>query len=311
MDSARLINSEQASSPRVNFEVIDIKEESYPLLLKVIPNPPKQIYVRGAVPNLRLPAIAIVGTRKATTAGIGITEEIAAELARQGLIIISGLAMGIDTAAHRGALGARGRTVAVLGNGISEIYPAQNERVAEEILKTGGAIVSEYPPGEPSFKQNFIHRNRIISGLSVAVVVIEAPLRSGALATAGFAAEQGRSVFVVPGPVTHPNYVGSHALIRDGATLATKAKDILEDLGLLQEAGNQETGTRELQFQVELTNQESLVLEVIKNAGRPLEVDRIAPLANLEAQAVNQSLTGLLLNGLIREANGKYEAGYR
>ncbi len=294
-----------------NFEVIDIKEEGYPLLLKEIPNPPKQIYVRGAVPNLRLPAIAIVGTRKATTAGIGIAEEMAAELARQGLIIISGLAMGIDAAAHRGALGARGRTVAVLGNGINEIYPAQNERVAEEILKTGGAIISEYPPGEPSFKQNFIHRNRIISGLSVAVVVIEAPFRSGALATAGFAAEQGRSVFVVPGPVTHPNYVGSHALIRDGATLATKAKDILEDLGLLSEKASEEIGISKISIQPELSDYESLIWEVIKTAGRPLEVDRIAPLANLEAQAVNQALTGLLLKGLIREANGKYEASYR
>jgi len=293
------------------FKVIDIKEETYPLLLKEIPNPPKQIYVRGVVPDLRLPAIAIVGTRKATTAGIGVAEEMAAELASRGIIIISGLAMGIDTAAHRGVLGVRGRTVAVLGNGISEIYPAQNERVAEEILKTGGAIISEYPPGEPSFRQNFIHRNRIISGLSVAVVVIEAPLRSGALATAGFAAEQGRSVFVVPGPVTHSNYVGSHALIRDGATLTTKAADILEDLGLSQEAGNQETGIRELSFQAELTNQESLVLEVIKTAGRPLEVDRITSLANLEAQVVNQTLTGLSLKGLIREANGKYEASYR
>lgn len=289
------------------FKVIDIKEENYPPLLKEIPNPPKQIYVRGALPEPQLPAIAIVGTRKATAAGIRIAEEMAAELAGRGIIIISGLAMGIDTAAHRGALGARGKTVAVLGNGISEIYPAQNERVADEILTTGGAIISEYPPGEPSFRQNFIHRNRIISGLSVAVVVIEAPLRSGALATAGFAAEQGRSVFVIPGPVTHPNYVGSHALIRDGAILTTGTTDILEDLGLLQESGSQETGARALPFQAELTTHESLILEVIKTAGRPLEVDRIAPLANLEAQAVNQTLTGLLLKGLIREANGKYD----
>lgn len=296
------------------FEVINIKEESYPLLLREIPNPPKQIYVRGVVPDSRLPAIAIVGTRKATTAGIGIAEEVAAKLASRGIIIISGLAMGIDTAAHRGALGVRGRTVAVLGNGISEIYPAQNERVAEEILETGGAIISEYPPGEPSFRQNFIHRNRIISGLSVAVVVIEAPLRSGALATAGFAAEQGRSVFVVPGPTTHPNYVGSHALIRDGAILATGAADILEDLGLRGEEAEIRQlaeGIGEISIRPELSDYESLILEVIKTAGRPLEVDRIAPLANLEAQAVNQTLTGLLLKGLIREANGKYEISYR
>lgn len=294
-----------------NFKVIGLEEEEYPFLLKEIPNAPKQIYVRGVLPESQLPAIAIVGTRKATTAGIGIAEEVAAGLARYGLIIVSGLAMGIDTAAHRGALNAGGRTVAVLGNGINEIYPAQNERLAQEILKTGGAIISEYPPDEPSFRGNFIHRNRIISGLSVAVVIIEAPLRSGALATAGFAAEQGRSVFVIPGPVTHPNYVGSHALIRDGAILATKAADILGDLGLLQEAGNRETGVRELPFQVELTNQESLILEIIKTAGKPLEVDRIAPLAKLEAQAVNAVLTNLILKGLVREVGGKYEISYR
>ena len=296
------------------FEIIDINEENYPFLLKEISNPPKQIYVRGAIPDLRLPAVAIVGTRKATTAGIGIAEEVAADLAGRGITIISGLAMGIDTAAHRGALGARGRTIAVLGNGISEIYPAQNERLAEKILETGGAIISEYPPGEPSFKGNFIHRNRIISGLSVAVVIIEAPLRSGALNTAGFAALQGRSVFVIPGPVTHPNYIGSHALIRDGATLATGAADILEDLGLIgEEAGIRwpADGIEEISIQPELSDYESLILEVIKTAGRPLEVDRIAPLANLEAQAVNQTLTGLLLKGLIREANGKYEISYR
>lgn len=290
-----------------NFEVITFKDEGYPSLLREIPNPPKQIYVRGTIPEPRHPAVAVVGTRKATAAGIETTERMAAEFARQGLIVISGLAMGIDAAAHRGALGVRGKTVAVLGNGIDEVYPAQNERLAMEILDAGGAMVSEYPPGEPSFKGNFIQRNRIISGLSVAVVIIEAPMRSGALATAGFAAEQGRSVFVVPGPTTHPNYVGSHGLIRDGATLATNATDVLEDLGLLRGAENEKLGTEELPFQLELNTYESLILEVIKTIGEPVHVDRIASMAKLEAQAVNQTLTGLVLKGLIREANGKYE----
>lgn len=294
----------------MNFQIIDANSEDYPFLLKEIQNPPKQIYLRGALPGAKVPVIAIVGTRKATTAGMGLAEEVAKGLARQGIVIASGLAMGIDAAAHKGALNAGGKTVAVLGNGINEIYPAQNERLAEAILKTGGAIISEYPPGEPSFKQNFIHRNRIISGISVAAVVVEAPIKSGALSTAGFAAEQGRSVFVVPGPVTHPNYIGSHALIRDGATLATKALDILEDLGLLGERVNEEREMRELPASPELSADESLVLEAIKTAGRPLEVDRIAELANLPPQAVNQGLTGLLLKGFIREASGRYEASY-
>lgn len=297
----------------MNFKTIELDDKDFPILLRAIPNPPKQIYLRGALPAPETPVIAIVGTRKATQAGIGIAEEIAAGLARAGMVVVSGLAMGIDAAAHRGALQARGRTMAVLGNGINEIYPAQNERLAEEILETGGAIISEYPPDEPSFRGNFIARNRIVSGLSVAVVVVEAPLRSGALATAGFAAEQGRNAFVVPGPVTHPNYAGSHELIRDGAILATKTEDILEDLGLLQEVGirKQEVGVEELPFQTEFTNQESLIWEAIKNAGRPLEVDRIAAAAKLEPQVVNQTLTGLLLKGFIRESGGKYEASYR
>ncbi|MBI2594658.1 MAG: DNA-protecting protein DprA [Candidatus Colwellbacteria bacterium] len=306
----------------MEFKTINFGDANYPALLREIPNPPKQIYVRGTLPDQQLPLIAIVGTRKATVAGLGIAEETAGKLARQGLIIVSGLAMGIDTAAHRGALGAGGKTVAVLGNGVDEIYPAQNENLAKEILETGGAIVSEYPPGEPSFRGNFIQRNRIISGLSVAVVIVEAPMRSGALSTAGFAAEQGRSVFIIPGPVTHPNYVGSHGLIRDGAILATGANNILEDLGLLQEArlspetakaltGRQDSGgqagIRELPFQAELTNQESLIFEAIKTAGEPIHVDRITSIAKLEAQVVNVVLTTLILKGLVKEVDGKYQ----
>lgn len=292
----------------MDIKTIGIRDEEYPLLLKEIPNPPREIYVRGVFPDRGVPAIAIVGTRKATEAGTRIAEEIATKLASQGFIIISGLAMGMDAAAHRGALGAHGKTVAVLGNGIDEIYPAQNEKLAERILETGGAIISEYPPGEPSFRGNFIERNRIISGLSIAVVVIEAPMKSGALATAGFAAEQGRSVFVVPGPITHPNYVGSHALIRDGAILASKAEDILEDLGLLQESGikKQETDIEKPPFQFELSADEALILNVVKNAGRPLEVDRIAATAKLTPQVVNRALTGLTLKGLIKEFGSKY-----
>ena len=295
----------------MNFQTITLKDEGYPSLLKEIANPPKQIYIRGMLPKAGTPAIAIVGTRKATTAGVGMAEEIAATLAGAGIVIVSGLAMGIDAAAHRGALSVGGKTVAVLGNGINEIYPAQNEKLAEGILEAGGAIISEYPPGEPSFKQNFIHRNRIISGFSVAVVIVEAPAKSGSLTTAGFAAEQGRSVFVLPGPVTHPNYVGSHALIRDGAILATKAEDVLEDLGLLQGIEGEELGTRIDNFQIELNDKENLILRILKEAGRPLEVDRIVSLTKLEPQAINQALTGLMLKGLTRETNGKYEISYR
>ena len=294
----------------MEFKTIGIENADYPVLLREIPNAPAEIHVRGALPAAQSPAIAVVGTRKATSAGVKIAEEMGMRLARQGLIVVSGLAMGIDAAAHQGALAGGGKTIAVLGNGIDEIYPAQNERLAERILTTGGAIISEYPPGEPSFKGNFIYRNRIISGLSVAVVVVEAPMKSGALATAGFAAEQGRSVFVIPGPITHPNYVGSHGLIRDGAILVTGASDIMGDLGLASDAGTREIGQRELPFQGELNSNESSILEVIKTSGEPVHVDRIAATLKLTPQQVNQALTGLLINGLIKETNGKYEISY-
>lgn len=244
------------------------------------------------------PAVAIVGTRKATTQGLKTASEIAGELARRGIIIISGLAMGIDTAAHEGTLKVGGKTVAVLGNGLDKIYPAQNQNLAEEILNKGGAIVSEYEVGIPSFKQNFIQRNRIISGLSLAVIVVEVPERSGALATAGFAARQGREVFVVPGGFNNYNYIGSHGLLRDGARLTASVKDILEDLGL-------ENIDNELKKE-NINEFEGLILKVVTDAGSPLEVDKIIQLTKLDAQKVNQNLASLLIKGFLEEAGGRY-----
>jgi DNA processing protein len=266
--------------------------------LRQIPDAPSKIFVRGDIFANDEPAVAIVGTRKATAQGLKTAKEIAVELARKGIVIVSGLAMGIDTAAHEGALSAGGKTVAVLGNGLDKIYPAQNQNLAKEILSKGGAIVSEYDAGVPSFKQNFIQRNRIISGLSLAVVVVEAPERSGALATAGFAARQGREVFVIPGGFNNTNYVGSHALVRDGARLTASIKDILEDLGL----ENSESGLGK----ENISEVESLILKVITDAGHTIEVDKIIQLTKLDAQKVNQNLASLLIKGFLEEAGGGY-----
>ncbi len=210
---------------------IKIADSEYPALLKEIPNAPKMFYLLGELPPDDLIKIAIVGTRKASSAGRRFAKELAQKLAEYGAVIVSGLAMGIDTAAHEGAILAGGKTIAVLANGLDTIYPAQNENLAKKILDYGGAIISEYPPQTPSFPNQFLERNRIVSGLSIATIVIEAPERSGSLVTARLAAEQGREVFIAPGSIDNPNYRGSHQLIRDGARLVTSIEDIMEDLG--------------------------------------------------------------------------------
>ncbi len=193
---------------KTKIKIISSNNRLFPKLLKEIPSAPKKIYVLGNLPDLSddSPIIAIVGTRKATDYGKRLAKEISQKLSEMGAIIVSGLAMGIDTAAHEGAVAAKGKTIAVLANGLNSIYPAQNENLAKKILEFGGAIISEYEPATPAYQNQFLERNRIVSGLSIATIVIEAPDRSGSIATARLAAKQGREVFILPGPTNHPNY---------------------------------------------------------------------------------------------------------
>ena len=209
------------------YKTLKIEDPPYPKLLKEIPDPPYLLYIRGQLPNTSK-AIAIVGTRKASDEGKELAHNIAFELAKENFVIVSGLALGIDTAAHQGTLRAKGKTISVLGNSIDDVYPSDNKPLATQIVESKGAVISEYGPGEKIEKENFLRRNRIVSGLSIATVVIEAPARSGSLATARLAGEQGRDVFVVPGNVNDENYKGSNSLIRDGALLVRSAKDVLE-----------------------------------------------------------------------------------
>src|SRR3989344_157854 len=286
------------------MDIKSLNSESLPRMLKEIPGPPEKLFVMGELPDDNIPLIAIVGTRKATTYGLNIAVKLAEELSRAGIVVVSGLAMGIDTAAHTGALKGGSPTLAVLGNSLPKIYPAQNENLARKIIDQGGAIISEYETDTPSYKDHFIQRNRIISGLSLAIVVIEAPARSGALATAGFAARQGREVFVIPGPINHPNYAGSHSLIRDGARLVTSTKDILLDLGLTEVPQNK-TATEEKLLEG-LAHDERAVFIEIRDSGAPLSVDKIAELIKLDPQKVNQILASLTIRGFIQEAGGGY-----
>jgi DNA processing protein len=286
---------------------ISLKDPRYPSLLKEIQNPPSRIYILGELPNEQKSRIAIVGTRKATLQGRSIAKETAEKLAEQGLVIVSGLAMGIDAAAHEGALEAKGKTIVVLANGLGKIYPARNQNLGEKVLECGGAIISEYGSEVPYFKGQFLKRNRIISGLCQAVIIIEAPQRSGSLATARLAAEQGREVFVVPGPINHPNYYGSHQLIRDGARLVSSIDDILEDLGINIRV-NPRLNPRQSASMVEKITDENqlLVLKTIREFGQPINIDKIIELTKLEPQVINQSLALLVIQGMLKETEKGY-----
>jgi DNA processing protein len=277
---------------------------NYPSLLKEIQNPPSGIYVLGVLPENEKPRVALVGTRKATFQGRLVAKEIAKKLSERNIIIVSGLAMGIDTAAHEGVLASNNQTIAVLARGLDEIYPRQNENLARKIIETGGAIISEYPAGTPALPNQFLERNRIISGLSLAVVVVEAPKESGSLVTARLAAEQGREVFVVPGPINHPNYYGSHQLIRDGARLVGSVEDILEDLDFSTECGNN-ADMRNYESLIDDENQ-LLFLRTIQKSGQSLNVDKIIELTKLEAQVINQSIALLIVRGMIKETGRGY-----
>lgn len=205
-------------------------EPGYPPLLGTISDAPLVLFVRGHVEALSEPLLAMVGSRKASASGRRTASEFAAELARLGVAICSGLALGIDAASHQGALGS-GRTVAVTGTGLDLVYPPENRQLAERIADAG-ALVSEFPPGTPPLRDHFPRRNRLISGLSLGTLVVEAARRSGSLITARLAAEQGRAVFALPGSIHHALSAGCHALIRTGAILVTSVEDVLHDLQL-------------------------------------------------------------------------------
>ncbi len=211
--------------------ILTLADAAYPQRLLDAADPPTVLYVKGRVELLNAPALAIVGSRNASPQGEANAEAFAAALADTGLTIVSGLALGIDAAAHRGGLRGKGSTIAVIGTGIDRVYPARNQALAREIA-TAGAIISEFPLGTPALRENFPRRNRVISGLARGCLVVEAAERSGSLITARLAGEQGRDVFAIPGSIHSPLSKGCHKLIKQGAKLADDARDILDELGL-------------------------------------------------------------------------------
>lgn len=292
-----------------NVKKISIKDASFPTLLKEIPAAPQTLYLCGKLPDPRLPHIAIVGTRRATPEGKILAKRLAKELAGRGAVIVSGLALGIDAAAHEGTLAAEGKTIAVLANGLDTIYPRSNENLARQILEKGGTIVSEYPPGTPSLPHQFLERNRIISGLSVATIIVEAPIHSGALVTARHALDQGREVLVAAGPALHQNYRGSHLLIRHGARLVTSADDVMEDLQeMISNFKFSISNDKENKLNKITDEKDLIILNTLRATEEPLAIDKIIELTKLETHVVNQHLTFLLFEGLITEKNGKFIA---
>ena len=286
----------------MNFDIqaVKAKNKEYPVLLKDIYCPPETLYYKGQLPLPDEKLIAIVGTRKATNNGKETAEKIAQELAECGATVVSGLALGIDGAAHKGALLGGGRAVVVLAGGLHSIHPRTNFSLANEIIKNDGCIMSEHEAGIPPLPYRFLERNRIISGLSLAVVVIEAPLRSGSLSTARHALEQGREVFVVPGPAGSFNYAGSHKFIREGARLVTSAREILEDLGF--DIMNKKK--QELLIENSDIETKKLIEALQKSPG--INVGKIAERTKMDIAEINGKLGILVLDGIVKEDRGRF-----
>jgi DNA processing protein len=256
------------------------------------------LFVRGELTPPDERAVAIVGTRRTTQYGRQAAEQVASELAQAGVTVVSGLARGIDTVAHRAAVAAGGRTIAVLGSGVDIIYPSENRNLAEQIIESG-AVVSEFVPGTKPDAQNFPARNRIVSGMSLGTVIIEAPARSGALITASFAADQGREVFVIPGNVYSPASEGTNALLRDGARLVRHGGDVLEDLGFVTGGSNAIA-----QMPLQIDEKESRVFSIVGSDAS--HIDDIAEQANLTAAETGAILLTLELKGLLRNLGAQY-----
>ncbi len=288
-----------------NINTITILEKDYPVMLKNIYNPPPIIYYKGdLISSLhQKKGFAIVGSRKSTYYGRKVAREIAAELSSYGFVIVSGLARGIDTNAHLGSLDSDGETIAVLGCSVDRIYPPENNKLANQIMENG-AIISEFPLNTQPEKSNFPRRNRIISGLTIGTLVVEAAERSGALITADFALEQGRDVFAIPGNIHSFQSKGCHNLIKQGAKLVNCAQDILEEFTDASELFQSKFTKKENgQYLVELNENEKKLLKHISI--EPLHIDELAELANIPYNEFNEVLLMLELKNLIKEIEGK------
>ena len=311
--SLELAQQECAKAVEARARIIAPSDPEYPARLKEIYDPPVILFVKGSVDVLAQPSIAMVGTRHPTPYGSGMAERLSTDLAARGLVIISGLARGIDTASHRGAVAAKGKTVAVLGTGIDVMYPKENTRLTEQMIALGGALISEFPIGTFPAPQNFPIRNRIISGISAGVLVVEAAEYSGTRITSRLALEQNRDVYAVPGNVTNKNSWGPNTLIKQGAKLVATWEDVWEELPAdVQNAlGSRRNESPELEtaslFPDEVSSpHEKAILRLLK-ADESTHIDELVELleADMSPSEIFAALFELELNGKVRQLPGK------
>lgn len=296
-DPRPFAEGECAAVGRAGCRIVTILDEEYPPLLREIADPPPFLYVRGSLAGIGT-AVAVVGSRRASAYGRTVTERLAEELSRHGVSVISGLARGIDTAAHRGALKGEGRTVGVLGCGVDVVYPSENRRLFGEMAERG-AVVSEFPIGTAPLAENFPRRNRIISGIAYGVLVVEAAERSGSLVTARIALDQGRDVYAIPGNITSDGSRGANRLIREGAKLVEGVEDILEELpgGKIARRGGPAPT-------LDLPPAEAALFALL--APEPLHIDQIVAKSALTVGELSAMLLRLELKGAVTQLPGKY-----
>lgn len=280
-------------------QIVTRADAAYPAMLREIHDPPIVLYVRGDVSALDTRSVGVVGTRKPSLYATECAKKLSYQMAYAGLTVVSGLARGVDTAAHQAALAARGRTVAVLGSGLENLYPPENRELAEKIAASGGAVVSEFSMATKADRQTFPMRNRIISGLSFGLLVVEAGARSGALISANQAGEQGRSVYVVPGRIDNPGAMGSNRLIQQGAKLVLSARDILDDLGLIF---REEPGLKSASEALQLSPAERAVREAIGEDETTM--DDIIAKCGLPTHQVSSTLLALEMRRLVKQLPG-------
>ncbi|HEX3105401.1 MAG TPA: DNA-processing protein DprA [Terriglobales bacterium] len=312
--SIELAQDELGKAANAGIKIVSLDDPEYPSELRQIYDPPLLLYVRGNVAAISQPGIAMVGTRHPTPYGMGMAERLACDLAARGVVIFSGLARGVDTFAHRGAVSAKGKTVAVFGTGVDVMYPKENSRLADQILSFGGALISEFPLGTFAAPQNFPIRNRIISGISLGVLVVEAAEYSGTRITARCALEQNREVFAVPGNVTNKNSWGPNTLIKQGAKLVATWEDVWEELpgnvrlALTPETGAESPGgqTASLFEEPSLSPHEKKIYRVLKaDEAQHLDeiIEKLEP--ELSSSEIFAALFELELAGKVKQLPGK------
>ncbi len=298
------INDELKLIKEKGVSVITTFDTQYPAALKEISSPPIVLYVKGGLSSICAETVAIVGARNCTYYGRKMAKDLSSMFSKLGVTIVSGMARGIDTVAHKEAIEAGGKTIAVLGSGLNCIYPPENEKLAEQIA-LNGALISEFAMNTPPLKENFPRRNRVISGLSRGTVVVEASLKSGALITADFALEQGRDVFAVPANADAASFKGCNNLIRQGAKITCSASDVIEELfpELLKDANDTDCNPEDKIKTLNIAVEDKRVYLLLKN--EPVDLDSLIEEAGLNSQTVLSSLLQLELAGLARQLPGK------